>query len=117
MKKTQEIRKGQGILRKNGLYHFVLLQNGRLVLYFNQNLLWSAKTTKGDRFVLESNGNAVLYDDKQKILFSTETTNNGDRLELLDTGILVLYDSTGKTLWSSNTTLSKFNLDFYIHPI
>lgn len=103
LSKGESLVRGQGLFSLNGRYYLAMQKDGNLVLYKNGLLLWSTKTTTGVRFAMETNGNAVLYDSSNRVLFSTSTTNEGDHLELLDNGNMVVLDSLRKTLWASDT--------------
>lgn len=100
LNKGETLVKGQGIFSKNGKWLLVLQLDGNLLLYNNQVPIWSSSTETGSRFVMEENGNVILYDDQGKVLFST-STNNGQHFELLNTGFMVVYDFNGKSIWSS----------------
>lgn len=102
--KGEQLVKGQGLVTANGKYH---VQIPNLALYWDQIRIWSSSEANGVRFVMEVNGNAVLYDDKDNVLFSTGTVNKGDYFELLDTGIMVVKDTEKKTIWSSNIYLGR----------
>ncbi|QHC62405.1 hypothetical protein GSU69_06740 [Rathayibacter festucae] len=57
----------------------------------------------GYRFVMQGDGNAVVYDGSGRPTFSTETAGSGSRIEMQSDGNLVVYTSTGRPVWQSGT--------------
>ncbi len=106
----QTLTAGHTLASPDGHYILAMQTDGNLVLYlhnggFNLRALWSSGTSgdRGDRAVLQSNGNLVLYDAKNQALWSTNTSSAGcTNLVVQEDGNLVLYNSK-KAVWASHT--------------
>lgn len=98
----QEIRRSQILMSSNGYFNLKLEFGGNLVLYMNGASIWSTNSKTGDRFVMQSDGNSVLYDINNKALFSTKTSN-AKGIFVRNDGNLVVLDNSNKVVWSSNT--------------
>lgn len=114
----QTLTAGHALASPDGHYILAMQADGNLVLYlhnggFNLRPLWSTGTSgdRGDRAVLQSNGNLVLYDAENQALWSTNTSTAGcANLVMQEDGNLVLYNKK-KPVWASHTqnTLLKPN--------
>ena len=67
-------------------------------------VIWQAGTTGTSigNFVLQSDGNLVLYDDTRTVVWASSTGNNRDTygLEITDDGRLLLWSNAKETvLW------------------
>lgn len=60
----------------------------------------------GSRFVMQGDGNAVVYDVSGRPTFSTETAGVGSRIEMQSDGNLVVYTASGRPVWQSGTASS-----------
>lgn len=101
---TSQLSRGEKLISRNGRFTLELDTSGDLVLYTKSIVLWTIKTAgKGDRFVMLFNGNAVLYDDQDNELFTTNTLFDGRYLRLEDNGKLALYGLNFNITWSTNT--------------
>lgn len=103
MDRNEQIRRGQGLISINGKFHLELQTNGNLALYSNGALLWSTQTSTGDRFVMQNDGNLVLYERNGRSLFLTKTDGSGRYFLLQNDGNMVVYDSRNSAKWLSNT--------------
>lgn len=98
----------------------MMKEDGNLVLsYINQTrVLWESKTSGrgGDRLSIESNGNLVIYDENNQVVWQADTVGVGDYLRLENDANLVLYDRNGFEIWTSRTALSNksyFKINLY----
>lgn len=55
------------------------------------------------RFVLQSDGNAVVYDSSSRARWNSGTRGSGNHLEMQSDGNVVIYSSGGRALWTSGT--------------
>lgn len=115
---NDSIIQGQSIVSTNGRYSVVMEANGYLSLIDNQvGSIWNSGPPPQSinppyRFVMQADGNAVLYDGLNKPGFNTLNTNIGVThstaagtvppysLIIQDDGNLVVYDNNSKPLWS-----------------
>lgn len=103
--------KGGWLVSQNGIFILTMTLNGNLMLSFkNRNLIrWESKTSgRGERLVMEQNGNLVIYDKNKNIVWESGTTGRGEYLQLENEANLVVYDSNQIEIWSSGTDLSIF---------
>jgi len=97
----------------NGLYQIKLQSDGNLVASVVGSIptiIWNSNTNgKGSspyRLVMQSDGNAVVYDSKNVALWNAGTYGKGVgpyKLIIQDDKNVVIYDSTGKATWSIHT--------------
>ncbi|NQX06587.1 hypothetical protein HQQ82_17430 [Rathayibacter sp. VKM Ac-2856] len=69
-------------------------------LYADQQI---TSSDGGSRFVMQGDGNAVVYDASGRPTFSTETAGVGSRIEMQSDGNLVVYTASGRPVWQSGT--------------
>ena len=114
------------IVSSNNLYKAVVLPEGNVAVIDNKNTVtWKSKDTvvPADKRVgpytlkLKDNGDLVLVDSTDKIVWNTFTLGRGkgpNKLIMQNDGNLVLYDSTRRALWSSrfNTDYSRSDTDY-----
>jgi N-acetylmuramoyl-L-alanine amidase/uncharacterized protein YgiM (DUF1202 family) len=97
--------RGQEWVTSTG-YKFRFQQDGNLVMYNPQGqATWATGTngTGADRFVVQTDGNVVLYDGN-KPLWATDTAGNpGAYFAIQGDGNLVVYSSNGKALFDTAT--------------
>ncbi len=106
----QTLFAGQTLASPDGHYILAMQTNGDLVLYlhnggFSVRPVWHSGTEgdAGDRAVLQSNGNLVLYDARNQALWSTNTSTAGcTNLIVQEDGNLVLYNRS-RAVWASRT--------------
>jgi len=102
---------------ENGWYHFVMQQDGNLVLYDAKNpddsVPWNTGThnqgTGPYRLVLQGDNNLVIYDSSYAALWSTGTHNQGMgplKLVVQNDRNVVLYDANDEILWSTDTAVA-----------
>jgi hypothetical protein len=101
---------GQTLVSGDGHYILAMQTDGNLVLYvhnggFTVRPVWASGTAgdRGDRAVLQGDGNLVLYDAKNQALWSTNTSTAGcTNLVVQEDGNLVLYNRS-HAVWASHT--------------
>ena len=72
----------------------------------NKTVVWTANRDRpvnghGSRVTMRENGNLVLTDYDDTVIWSTNISSTRDQAQLLDTGNLVVKDKDGKVLWQS----------------
>jgi Ricin-type beta-trefoil lectin domain-like len=115
---------GQWAISANNEYVLIMQGDGNLVLYqvigappvagssFHGNPLWSSQTTPltpvAPRFVLQSDGNMVVYNGPDDVLWQSETYGvAGLQLSLQTDGNLVMYDTANQGVFATNTNHSQ----------
>ena len=83
--------------------------DGNLVLSYIENLynvLWESKTSgRGERLVMEMNGNLVIYDNKNNTIWETGTRGRGEFMQVENDDTFSVYDSNRAKAWSSSKTI------------
>ena len=92
---------GESINSLNGQFQFILQEDGNLVLYHGKKALWTSRTKgKGGRkLVMQRDGNLVLYGKRNPVWATSTNGNRGAYLKLQNDGNLVIY----KAVWSTGT--------------
>jgi hypothetical protein len=101
----------QSITSLNGRYVFIYQTDGNLVLYKrypngSQKALWASGTNGkgGNRCIMQSDGNLVIYNPSNKPLWSSNTWHDaGSTFVMQDDGNGVIYNVAHKAIWASNT--------------
>ena len=90
---------GESINSLNGQFQFILQEDGNLVLYHGKKALWTSRTKgKGGRkLVMQRDGNLVLYGKRTPVWATNTNGNRGAYLKLQNDGNLVIY----KVVWST----------------
>ena len=105
----QTLASNQSGLSGNGKYKIRMLPSGNLIVtrVSDIGIVFSAGTTgNGNRAVMQTDGNFVVYSTTNKALWSTKTNGlKGASARLQDDGKFVIYSSGPK--WSSKTGLLK----------
>lgn len=111
MNKGDQLIEGEFLASQNEEYLLMLTFEGSLQLSYDGVLrvLWkvSVADKPGKRFSLDTNGNLVLYDNTNLVVWQTATRGRGEYLVLENNANLVLYDANGFEVWSSGTASSK----------
>ncbi len=121
--KKDTLDQDQRIGSNNGKYFAIMQGDGNFVLYSvkgqngrNRDFpIWASNTnnkprTAPVRVVMQHDGNAVLYDSKNKVLWASNSNGKGRppyNLVMQDDGNLVLYDTSNSPKWASNTNGKK----------
>jgi len=105
------LEKGQELASSDGTVVLRMQYDGNLVMYKNDSHVWDAKTGgKGHYLILQSDGNLVIYNDKDAAQWSSKTHPYFNRkymissmkpveLNLLNDATFKLVNSIGKTMW------------------
>ena len=107
-----ELKRGEWKSSQNKDYLLVMGYDGNLVLsYYNgRRIIWQSNTTGyGDRLVMGSDGNLVIYDNKSYPVWQTNTSGWGDYTILKYNGNLavVVHVDTGTLIvWSTVQEMS-----------
>lgn len=88
----------------DGRFQLTLQFSGLLTLQFGSQLLWTSESPgRPKHLYMQSDGNLVLYSDRDEPMWVTATYDNyGASLELRDDGNLVIQKS-GVVVWQTNT--------------
>ena len=101
----QKLAKGESITSNNGAYKLILQDDGNLVLYARDHVVW-ATGTDGQNVVraeVQTDGNFVLY-TPDKPVWASQTKGKKDvKLVIQDDRNLVLYAKGDDAVWSSKT--------------
>ena len=103
------LSRGDMMISSDGRFELLFTSQGNLelsVIDGNPTVVWSvdAKNKGAIRFTMGYDGNLVLKDNKQKILFSSNTSwTKPGKLVLQGDGNLVLFDHDAKVLWASGS--------------
>jgi hypothetical protein len=102
----QELPKDQPLVSSNGRYRFVLQQDGNLVLYEGGHPHWSSEThgRAVSRCVMQTDGNLVIYGFNDPIWASGTHGSPGSYLILQDDRNVVIYKPNAP-IWSTGTHL------------
>ncbi|MCW2527384.1 MAG: hypothetical protein JWM76_2244 [Pseudonocardiales bacterium] len=86
----------------NSQYQLIMQTDGNLVEYGNGHALWSTGTqSPGASFLVQSDGNAVVYSRAGAALWASRTSGHGDStLTLQSDGNLILSSASGVT-WAN----------------
>ncbi|AZZ56482.1 hypothetical protein [Rathayibacter iranicus] len=99
----QQLAKGQSVVSASGAVRFVLQDDGNAVVYSTGGATWSSGTqARGDRLVMQTDGNLVIYDSTGRPVWFTGTNDPGSILRIQDDANLVVYRSTGTPAWASS---------------
>ncbi len=95
------LRSGQQLVA--GQYVFVVQSDGNAVVYGNGRALWTTGTSgrPGARLVVQGDGNAVVYSTTDQPLWQSATSGSGAVLGLDTDGGLVLDTNAGR-VWRNN---------------
>lgn len=102
----QELAPGAQLDSNNGVFRFVMQQDGNLVLYAAGNPLWDTPQTLGkavSRCAMQGDGNLVIYGYPQALWATNTDGNPGARLNLQDDGNVVIYGPGNNVLWATHT--------------
>ena len=99
---TETLRAGQRLTSGDGRFTAVMQGDGNLVGYGPQGVTWNTGTSgAGNRFVLQEDGNAVIYGSDGAAKWATGTSGSGVRMNLDNAGRLALHSIDDRLLWSS----------------
>jgi len=110
----QALDPGQSMHSDNKLHRLILLSDGHVVLYNQSRAIWHAPNTAGSiapgRFIMQTDGNLVLYDSGGTARWDSKTCNNpGAFLRVQNDGNLVVYkrgsqtETAANALWASGS--------------
>lgn len=93
-----------------------MYENGNLLLTYNNpnRFLWESNTAgRGERLVMEVDGNLVIYDNNDKKVWETNTAGRGEYMQVEDDANFVVHDSGESEAWSTGNNLSKQSNKFF----
>lgn len=84
---------------------FILQKDGNLVVYDSKKRpIWQSRTVgKARKLVWQTDGNLVLYNRKNRPVWSSKTAGRGARLVIQSDGNIVIYSIGNRPLWSTGT--------------
>ena len=103
---NEGLGRGAAVGSCNGAARLVHQSDGNVVLYGSGNrALWATNTAgrATSTFVLQGDGNAVLYNDATALWASNTASNTGAEFRIQDDCNLVIYQGN-RSIWSSSTT-------------
>jgi len=100
----QDLPAGQYLISPNGRYKFVMQGDGNAVIYDGGRAIWESNTAGPNRrFVFQNDGNLVIYAGSQHVWTAWTHDKGGTLLVMQDDGNLVLYTPAYEAVWASNT--------------
>ena len=102
------LKPGNFIKSKNGLYTFILQQNGKLEIFCGESSIWSANGPDNNikKFIFQRNSNLVVYRNDNSVAWGAGLggrTPKGQKLVMQNDGNLVMYDGDDKAVWNTAT--------------
>ena len=102
------LKPGSSIKSKNGLYTFILQQNGKLEILCGESSIWSANGPDNNvkEFIFQTDSNLVVYRNDKSVAWGAGLagrTPKGWKLVMQNDGNLVMYDGDGKVVWNTAT--------------
>ena len=106
-----ELPQGLVLMSKNQAYFAMVQPNGEFSIYVSghfvaSNKIWYTKDIKKGigpyKLCLKTDGNLVMVDNKEVVIWETGTNGTGKtpfQLILQDDGNLVLYNGSGSPVW------------------
>ncbi|MCJ1685537.1 hypothetical protein [Rathayibacter sp. VKM Ac-2927] len=102
----QTLSYGHQLTSENGLFRAVMQRDGNLVGYRPSGAIWSTGTRGiGSRFVIQDDGNAVVYGADGSVRWASGTSGEGFAVTLDDSGVLRIVDPGGAVEWDSQVAL------------
>lgn len=102
-----------GLTSANGMYNFIMQEDGNLVLYEGSTVHWSSNTggvgVAPYRLVMQGDGNLVIYDVNDTANWASNTNGVGTgpyRLVMQNDRNVVIYDSTNAATWATDTYIT-----------
>ncbi len=94
---------GSTVRSPSGTYRFVLQSDGNAVVYDRSNRAsWNSRTfLPGSTFAMQGDGNAVVYSAGRALWNSGSDGAPGARLDMQDDGNLVVYRADNRPTWNS----------------
>lgn len=111
----QYLTTGQYLLSPDGQTALTVGNNGDLAEYSNMQMSWDSGTvgSGGDRLVMQTDGNLVLYNQAGVAQWDSQTSGNpGAWLVLQTDGNMVIYSSSDVALWATYTISNPNHLDY-----
>lgn len=102
------LKPGSSIRSRNGLYTFILQQNGKLEILCGNSSIWAALDPDNSvkEFTFQEDGNLVLYRNDGSVAWTAGLagkTPKGKKLIMQNDGNLVLHDNTDNVSWQTAT--------------
>ena len=101
----QQLSRDQQLVSTNGGFRFVMQGDGNVVLYASSGPLWWSNTFVPDTvLVMQEDGNLVAYAPGNRPVWNSGTRGTGAvRLIMQDDGNAVLYRADGLPVWATGT--------------
>lgn len=106
LKQGQRLKRGESLVSKNGKYRLTMQHDGNLVAYNEEKPFWDTKTVDGSIFIVQVDGNTVLYDSAGKAVWESRSHGRGNgpyKLTVEDDQNIVCYHSNSRPMWTTNT--------------
>lgn len=100
-----ELSKDQMAMSLDRKYKFILQSDGNLVLYGPNKALWATGTDGkgGDRFVVQPDGNSVLYNAQGRPIWASNTDGRGPSALIVQMDGNLVMYGRGGASWATNT--------------
>ncbi|MEW9555444.1 hypothetical protein [Nonomuraea sp. NPDC050783] len=105
----KSLKAGQMVRSRNGKHVLVQQGDGNLVLYSNDEPMWSSDTASspGAITVMQKDGNLVVQKDHEALWGSATADSPGAWLAVQDDGNLVIYSTEKVALWSRSFSVGR----------
>ncbi|NQX03849.1 hypothetical protein HQQ82_03445 [Rathayibacter sp. VKM Ac-2856] len=102
----ETLRGGRRLTSADGRFRAEMQTDGNFVGYGPQGVVWSTGTRgAGNRLVLQTDGNAVIYGSDDSVRWSSGTRGTDLRLGIDNGGSLIIVDPADTVLWTSQAQL------------
>lgn len=100
LKSGELLKRGDRLQSQNGKYALRMQNDGDLVLTFNNFEVSQISVDRGDRLEMGKDGNLVVYDEKNRLVWQSRTSGEGNYAEIQDDANVVIFDSNMNKIWS-----------------
>lgn len=106
---NQKLQSGECLRSPSKRYTFMMQSDGNAVVYDRVTGIWSTKTNGANRFLFfQTNGDLVVYGGSTPVWTSSTFNRGGTRLTMQDDGNLVINRANGSAVWSSKGGMTPF---------
>jgi hypothetical protein len=107
---NERLERGQFVFSPNGKFKFGLTSGGDLVLLDNRSrTIWNAKVSGGFRCYMQRDGNVIVRQSNNKVLWTSHTYNNPDARLVVDDGGRIAVIHGNAPLWVDGIPRGVYN--------